>query len=285
VFGRDLERVGLLCGGGNNGGDGIAMARMLEHRGIETTVGLLSAADGIEGDAGRNLAVAENLDVRIHDFGDLEVDEVEERLRELRSCDVWVDALLGTGLTGQVRGRYVPAIEFLNEREAVYAVDIPSGINGTDGQPMGTAVDADATATFGGAKTGQALYPGRRRCGDLRVVDIGIPKAVRDRVGRHAVWLDSDWASRHFESRPPEYHKGSAGRVLALAGSHDKTGAALLVARGALAGGAHTRQGLHALASPSHVHVSPTTPLPTPLSARPPNSTTSPVGGWAAMPA
>ena len=236
--GGELRRVGFLCGGGNNGGDGVAMARMLDNRGYETELVFLSATDAIDGDAGKNLEIAENLGLDYTDLGDREHEEVVEELAALPFCEVWVDALLGTGLTGEVRGRYVAAISFLNGRDSVFAVDIPSGINGSDGQIMGTAVEADATATFGGAKVGQALYPGRGHCGDLEVVDIGIPDTVRESVGFDAEWLDGAWAQRRIAPRPEVYHKGASGRVLAVAGSHEKTGAAILVARGALAGGA-----------------------------------------------
>lgn len=232
-----LERVGILCGGGNNGGDGIAMARMFEQRGYQTRLAFLSSTDSIDGDAGENLEIARELGLDFRDFGDLKPEAVEHHLSELPDCDIWVDALLGTGLTGDVRGRYVPAIEFLNERETVFAVDIPSGVSGKTGQKMGVAVDADLTATFGGAKLGQSLYPGRELCGELHVIDIGIPDTVRERVGATAEWLDDEWAADRLDARPPVYHKGAAGQILGVAGSHEKTGAALLVARGSLNGG------------------------------------------------
>jgi NAD(P)H-hydrate epimerase len=231
-------RVGFLCGGGNNGGDGLAMARLLSQHGIEPVVVLLSAADGLEGDARVNYDIASELDLDVRDVGDLDPDGTSEVLADLPDCDVWCDAMLGTGLTGDVRGRYVPAIEFLNERDPVLAIDVPSGLNGTNGRVMGACVEATATATFGGVKLGQALYPGRRLCGELHPVEIGIPDRVRDEVGHAAEWLDETWASERTDPRPPVYHKGAAGRLLAVAGSHEKTGAALLTARGALRSGA-----------------------------------------------
>jgi NAD(P)H-hydrate epimerase len=213
------------------------MARMLERRGVDCDLTFLSSTDGIDGDAGANLRVAERLDLDYRDFGDLEPDAVERKLRKLPDCDLWVDALLGTGGTGDVRGRYVPAVEFLRDREPVFAVDIPSGVQGETGQIMGVAVDADVTATFGGVKLGQAIYPGRQLCGDLHAVEIGIPDQVREKVDSTARWLDAAWASGTLSARPAVYHKGESGRMLAVAGSHEKTGAALLAARGALAGG------------------------------------------------
>jgi len=232
------DRVGILCGGGNNGGDGVAMARILHRRGVESDLTFLSSTDSVGGDAGTNLRIAERLGFDVRDFGDLEPDEVARNLGKLPPCDIWVDALLGTGLTGEVRGRYVPAVEFLEERSPVFAVDIPSGIHGETGRVMGVAVEADATATFGGVKLGQALYPGRAHCGALYPVEIGIPEKIRRDVGFAAEWLDGDWAGAQLTPRPDVYHKGRSGRILAVAGSHEKTGAALLTARGALAGGA-----------------------------------------------
>jgi NAD(P)H-hydrate epimerase len=238
------SRIGCLCGGGNNGGDGIAMARMLEQRGFDPFIVLLSDPEGIDGDAGLNLDVARRLELPIYDLSDHGRDEIRGELAALSEADLWVDALLGTGLSGDVRGTYVDGIEFLNDQPSVFSVDIPSGVHGKTGQILGTAVEADATATFGAAKIGQALYPGRALCGTLEVIDIGIPQrahretqAPDDEFAR-AEWLDTRWARRRFDRRPPVYHKGRAGRILAVAGSHDKTGAALLLARGALRSGA-----------------------------------------------
>jgi NAD(P)H-hydrate epimerase len=241
---RDGSRIGCLCGGGNNGGDGIAMARMLHQRGHDSFVCLVSDPEGIEGDAGLNLDVARRLELPIYDLSDLDGRQLRSKLASLSHASVWVDALLGTGLSGDVRGSYVDAIEFLNDQPDVFSVDIPSGVHGATGQILGTAVDAAATATFGTAKLGQALYPGRGLCGDLKVIDIGIPdeahrqQQLDTREVERATWLDARWSRQRFHRRPDVYHKGRAGRVLAVAGSRDKTGAALLLARGALRSGA-----------------------------------------------
>lgn len=239
----DARSFGILCGGGNNGGDGVAMARILDHHGFDVQLVLLGSADDIDGDAGTNLDIALELGLPVEELDGLDPQEVPTALDEIDAdhrpdIDVWIDAMLGTGLTGEVRGRYRPAIQWLNSRAHIFAVDIPSGISGQSGRPMGSAVRADATATFGGAKLGQALMPGRTHCGRLHVIDIGIPDAVYEQVPAEATWLDRSWATRHVGSRPTSSHKGTAGRVLLIAGSHDKTGAALLSARGALYGGA-----------------------------------------------
>lgn len=233
-----LGQIGFLCGGGNNGGDGLAMARMVAGDGYQPVVVLLSAADSMTGEAADNLAICRKLDIPIVELGDCKPEEVGPRLDEFDCCLAWCDALLGTGLDRDVEGRYAEAIEFLNRQPFVFAVDIPSGVNASTGQQMGVAVSADATATFGAVKLGQALYPGRMLCGDLHVIDIGIPPHVTNEVGHSAELLDERWTFLRMGARPPAYHKGDSGKVLVLAGSHEKTGASLLATRGALASGA-----------------------------------------------
>jgi NAD(P)H-hydrate epimerase len=231
-------RIGILCGGGNNGGDGIAMGRMLASEGYEPMIVLLSSPDSLSPDASTQLEIARNIDLDIIDFSDVDADELEEHLDTLPQALVWVDALLGTGLDRPVEGGYATAIDFLNRQPLLFAVDIPSGIHGSSGRVMGVAVHADVTATFGAVKLGQAVDPGRMHCGDLHVVDIGIPRSVELEVGFEAELLDASWTFLRMAPREEDSHKGDSGKLLLLAGSHEKTGAALLAARGALASGA-----------------------------------------------
>jgi NAD(P)H-hydrate epimerase len=231
-------RIGILCGGGNNGGDGIAMGRMLASDGYEPMLVLLSDPEGLTGDADRQLEIARNIDLDIIDFSEVDADEIEEHLDALPDALVWIDALLGTGLDRPVEGSWATAIDFLNRQPLIFAVDIPSGISGSTGQIMGVAVRADVTATFGGVKLGQALDPGRKHCGDLQIVDIGIPLGVELEVGFEAELLDASWTFLRMAPREEDTHKGDSGKILLLAGSHEKTGAALLATRGALASGA-----------------------------------------------
>jgi ADP-dependent NAD(P)H-hydrate dehydratase / NAD(P)H-hydrate epimerase len=233
----DQGRVGLLCGGGNNGGDGLAMARMLSERGVEALVVLLSEADSMRGDAATNLEIARSHDLELVELGEAPPEEVAHTLDALGPCAAWCDALLGTGLDREVAGRYAAAIAFLNRQRFVLAVDIPSGVDAATGQVLGCGVEADVTATFGALKLGHALYPGRSLCGDLHLVDIGIPEAVVDEVGWAGELLERRWARSKMQPRPAVYHKGDSGKLLILAGSHQKTGAALLASRGALCSG------------------------------------------------
>lgn len=231
------SRVGILCGGGNNGGDGLAMARLLAHEGVEVVVVLFSDPERYRGEAELNWRIVEKLRLRVHILDGVDEGSVISELEGLPACDVWCDALLGTGLDRPVEGHYAAAIDFLNQRAHVLAVDIPSGLDALTGRPLGRCVDASACVTFGLPKLGQALYPGRACCGELFVVDIGIPRHVVEEVGHHAVLLTEDWVRDVTPSRAATAHKGDAGRLLLLAGSHEMTGAAILCARGALIGG------------------------------------------------
>lgn len=230
-------RIALMCGGGNNGGDGLAMARILAGRGFEVVIVLLTSPETLKGDAGTNFLVAERLGLPKIIITDESV--LEEELEAIGDVDLWCDALLGTGLDREVEGLYARGIAFLNDRLApVFAVDIPSGIHAESGQVMGIATEAEATATFGLPKLGQALYPGRAHCGDLYTIDIGIPEQVISRVGHEAVLITESWAQDRLPRRAPTYHKGDAGKLLILAGSAQKSGAALMTTRGALLSGA-----------------------------------------------
>jgi len=233
-FELPLGRVGFLCGGGNNGADGMVMARMLDHIGIQCVVVHLSA--DYSGDAAIAFDVVNQLELELIDASELEGSELVDRLESIPPCDVWCDAMLGTGIDRAVEGRYATAIDFLAGQDAILAVDIPSGLCGRRGEILGTGAPADVTVTFGLPKLGQALYPGRDLCGDLVVVDIGIPGHVEDAVGCTANGLVPE--SIGVYPRPSAIHKGDAGRVACVGGTLGKTGAILMTAQAALSSGA-----------------------------------------------
>lgn len=242
--------IGLLCGGGRNGGDGLAMARILAQHGYTPIIVLLRAVDLLPPDTALNLQVARNLGFEIHDFSAVTPETIRPRLAQIQAAHTlhgdlvaWCDALVGSGLKENLHSLYAEAVAFLNAQYAqdgarILAVDIPSGVSSRTGQVMGIAVRAHVTATFSFAQIGHLLYPGRDLCGALEVLNIGVPASVSDAVGYAGTALDAAWAQHRIAPRARDAHKGQSGRVLLLAGSDETTGAALLAAQGALRSGA-----------------------------------------------
>ncbi|MFY9944039.1 MAG: NAD(P)H-hydrate dehydratase [Desulfobacterales bacterium] len=231
------RKLAVAAGPGNNGGDGFVMARCLAQRGFAVSVYLLCAPERVQGDAAANLNLLAPLSVPVVAVPDEAA--FAARREEMAVCDVWIDAILGTGLTSEVRGFYRSLIQFINRSgRPVFAVDIPSGLNADTGQPCGACIRAQATATFGLAKTGHFLHPGVSFRGDLRVVDIGIPPHIVAKAHpRHYLLTPQDFASA-LAVRPVDAHKGSTGHLLVLAGAPGKTGAAAMTAISALRSGA-----------------------------------------------
>ena len=153
------KSIGVIAGRGNNGGDGFVIARCLSQKGIKAAVYLLADKQRVTGDAASNLDLLEPLDIPL-----IELPDTKSFLKHKESMDrhdLWIDAILGTGLKSVVRGFFREIIEFINSsKKYVFAVDIPSGLDSDTGRPCGVAIRANATATFGFAKTGHLLYPG-----------------------------------------------------------------------------------------------------------------------------
>ena len=160
------SRALVVSGGGNNGGDGFVIARELHRSGVDVAV--LATKSEYEGDPATNLEALRNLDVRLISPEDLDA--------ELGSADLAVDALLGTGFSGEVREREAGIIEKMNSAQAsVLAVDVPSGVDGATGEVQGVAVLADLTVCAHAVKVGCVISPGREQSGEVVAVDIGIP--------------------------------------------------------------------------------------------------------------
>lgn len=226
-------RVAVVCGGGNNGGDGWVAARLLREEGRAVRAIALVPAASLSPDARAERARAERAGVPVSD---------PTAPIDAGPGDVVVDALLGTGLTRPPEGRFAAAIAAIEAaRRAgarVLAVDIPSGLSADTGRPLGPCVQADRTVTFAFLKRGLVLHPGAGFAGEVDVADIGIPSAAAARVPVEAELLEEAEARALVPPRDPEAHKGDAGRVLVVAGSPGKTGAAHLALTGALRGGA-----------------------------------------------
>lgn len=246
---RRGRRVVVVAGKGNNGGDGLVMARLLLRRGLQVEVVLLGRAAEVSGDAERSLRAYARLRGRLTEVGSLrELGVLADRLAK---ADAVIDAIFGTGLASPVRGLHAEAIELMNASGVpAFAVDIPSGLNADTGQPLGSAVQAEATATFGCAKIGHALFPGARLSGTVGVVDIGIAGEALAEVPAQTFLLDAALAAGLVPDREPDAHKGNCGHLLVIAGGFGKTGAAQLVTRAALRAGA----GLVTLAGPASLY-------------------------------
>ncbi len=215
-------RALVVAGGGNNGGDGFVIARELHRAGVDVTV--LPTKDEYRGDPLTNLEVLRNLDVRF-----VGPDELEA---ELARTNLVVDALLGTGFSGEVREREARLIGKINESSVpVLAVDVPSGADGATGEVAGAAVRADVTVCAHAAKVGCVISPGLERAGEVVAVDIGIPPEA-DVDPSHA-WTDADELRGKIPRTAEPAHKYSAGALLVVAGSRGTTGAPQMVVRGA----------------------------------------------------
>ena len=227
--------VAVVAGRGNNGGDGSVVARYLAQAGIPVAIFLVAARDQLQGDAKVNLEIAAHLGIEIEEV--LEEKDLNPLAHRLARSELIVDALLGTGLNTEVRGLMRLVIDEINRlRPPVLAVDIPSGLDADTGQPLGAAVQARVTVTYGWPKIGQILPPGRDYAGRLWQVDISIPPELAQSA---AVELAEAAEMRALlPPRPFAGHKGTFGHLVVLAGSAGKTGAAALTSEGALRAGA-----------------------------------------------
>jgi NAD(P)H-hydrate epimerase len=220
------RRVGVVCGKGNNGGDGLVAARVLREQGRDVRVLLLGSAREYKGDALANL---ERLP------GPAPVGFAPERLEGAVAI---VDAILGTGFAGVPREPVVGAIEAVNERGAraeVVACDVPSGVNGSTGETAGVAVRADATATFHAGKPGLWIAPGKFHAGEVRTVEIGIPPNGPASV---SIGLIEPSVLESIPRRGSDSTKFSAGQVLVCGGSTGLTGATCMSSDAAMRAGA-----------------------------------------------
>ncbi len=219
--------VAVVCGKGNNGGDGLVVARRLRERGREVRVLLLAEAGELQGDAKTNL---ERLPGPAPEAFDPEA---------LAGAEAIVDAILGTGFSGRPREPARGAIDAINERAAagavVIACDVPSGVDGASGEVEGTAVRAEATATFHAAKPGLWIWPGKAHAGEIRVLDIGIPAGG---PAEATAGLIGEGAPAGIPRRGVESTKFAAGSVLVCGGSTGLTGAPCMAAEAAARTGA-----------------------------------------------
>lgn len=230
----------VFCGPGNNGGDGLAIARHLAVRGWTVRIYLATGGRELSGDAGVHLAVCRRMGLEIEEI--LGSGDVHVALDSARGLDLIIDALFGTGLGRQLEGVFAELVEGINELPAPrVAVDLPSGLNGSRHQPLGVCVHADLTVTFAAPKIAHLLPPASEAVGELVVTDLGIPPRLVEEVEEPEGRLDllvGEELSGLLPPRERTGHKGSYGHALLVAGSPGKAGAAILAARGAVRAGA-----------------------------------------------
>ncbi|MEK6649573.1 MAG: NAD(P)H-hydrate epimerase, partial [Bacteroidota bacterium] len=242
--------VTIVCGGGNNAGDGFVVARVLANHGARVTVVLCAPPGRLRGDAAAHFALLRR-EVRSLGKCLTITSPLKNRSRSAVPPALVVDALFGTGFTGTPRGAHAAAIAWMNAARApVASLDIPSGIDATTGCAAGEAVHASTTVTFGLLKTGLLLNEGRDHAGHVVCVDIGIPRAVTNDKRLRSRLVERQDVESLLPARPHRLHKYSAGKVLIIAGSRGYTGAASLATLGALRSGA----GAVVLAHPEAVH-------------------------------
>lgn len=231
----------ILSGSGNNGGDGMVVARKIYSNGGEVKLLLLSGVEKLKGITKKNFEIIQKIGIHIE-----ENPTSEEIKKAIQESDGIVDAMLGTGLKGEVEGLYRDAIQLLNDSgKPVLSVDIPSGINGDTGEVMGAAVRSRWTVTFGLPKIGNINYPGFEFCGKIFVSHISFPPELYDN--------DSLKVSINeplpLKKREKDTHKGSFGETLFIAGSKKYLGAPYFSALSFLKAGG----GLSYLATPQSI--------------------------------
>ena len=240
------SKVAVLCGRGNNGGDGFVVARTLAQRGIEATVFLLGSVGDVRGDARINLEILGHVGLTVVEVTTAQ--EWELHFSEISECDLIVDAIVGTGFHGPLTGLLETVVADVNGLGVpVVAIDLPTGVSADSHEIEGEAIDASMTVTLAAPKLPLILPPADAYGGDLVIADIGIPGAVIDEL--EGPWLELLTRERMRElipARAADSHKGDFGRVLVIAGSVGRTGAAHLTALGALKSGA----GLVTIATP-----------------------------------
>ncbi|MBI3048323.1 MAG: NAD(P)H-hydrate dehydratase [Acidobacteria bacterium] len=231
-------RVAVLCGRGNNGGDGFVVARTLIQRGVDAAVFLIGSVAEVRGDARTNLDILGRLGVTVVEIADEQSWELH--FSEISQCSLILDAIVGTGLKSALGGMMETVVADVNASGIpIVSIDVPSGLSADTPHLIGDCIDASMTVTLAAPKLPLVLPPGEAHAGDVVIADIGIPSDVLEGLeGPRIELLTPEQLRPLVEPRAPDSHKGDYGRVTVIAGSRGKTGAAHLAAVGALRSGA-----------------------------------------------
>ena len=235
--GREGKKVVVLAGKGNNGGDGLVIARHLINTGIEVETFLMAFPDEISHDSFINYKVLERISSKIYQL--LGEEDLGQLMLSLLSADLVVDAIYGNGFQGSINDFEARVVQMVNcSNLPVVAVDVPSGVEADTGKVNGQAIKASYTVSFALPKLGLILEPGRDFTGILKVVDISIPQVLLKDKNLKKNLIDEELIKPLIKPRLPESHKGSYGHVLVIGGSPGLTGAVIMTAYSSLRIGA-----------------------------------------------
>ncbi len=233
----DCERVSIFCGTGKNGGDGLAVARHLEGRGVVPAIFIVGDRRKFTGDAETNLTICQRLAIPMYDMTDS--DSLEDALVHAGDADVVIDAVFGTGLNRAPEGIYAEVIRSINELALpIVAVDVPSGVDASSATPFDPHIEAAVTVTFATPKICHVFEPASISCGEVIVANISIPRAAIEDEGVTLSLTTPADVRPHIAPRLASTHKGTYGHVGIVAGSFGRSGAAVMCARGAIRAGA-----------------------------------------------
>ncbi len=231
------ENIVIVAGKGNNGGDGLVVARHLHNHGARPQVLLLGSWEEVRGDAALNLKIAQAIGVAIKEVRSSS--DWKKHQKALNGATIIIDAVFGTGLVKPAEGLYARAIESINKTRAFkLAVDIPSGLSSDTHEVIGPAVRADLTVALAAPKIAHVLPPAEELVGDFVVADISIPPSLFHNDSLKIEMVEKEILRACFRKRKRESHKGNYGHLFIIAGSLGKTGAAALAARAAYKTGA-----------------------------------------------
>jgi hydroxyethylthiazole kinase-like uncharacterized protein yjeF len=233
----EKEKVVIIAGRGNNGGDGFVVARHLFNRGCRPDVLLLASKKDLKGDAALNAGIAGRIGIGIKEITSPRRWGAVKRI--LSKATVLVDGIFGTGLTKPAGGLYAAVIEDINKSEAFkVAVDVPSGLSSDTFEIIGPCVRADLTVTLAAAKVSHVFPPAENCVGELKIADISVPSFLLDDEDFRLEMLEPGMIRPFFQRRKRNTHKGTYGHLLVVSGSLGKTGAAELSGKAALKMGA-----------------------------------------------
>lgn len=227
------KKVVIFCGRGNNGGDGFVVGRYLSEWGANVQFYLTCKKEEVTGDAKTNLKKADKMGLPINEV--LKKDEIPSKIE----ADLIVDALFGTGFSGEITGFTKDIVEMINSSGIrVISVDIPAGLHADTGQFTGPCIKAERTVTMVLPKIGHFFFPGKEMSGKVSVIDIGVPNHVIEEENINLNLITEEEVKKMLPKRPGDAYKGTCGRVVLIAGATGLTGAASLASLSSLRAGA-----------------------------------------------